>query len=70
MSFIDNSLIQTLYGMKNDIVHKLRMQTNNLFTFAKATPLVHFSKKTKEAKPVSDATRSNFDLRSKITTKL
>jgi len=45
------------------------MNANNLFTFAKATPLVNISKH-RRAEPVSDATRSDFDMRSKIMSAL
>ena len=45
-----------------------------MFTFAKATPLVNLSSnkngREKIATPVSDATRSNFDMRSRMQTNL
>ena len=71
---MDNSMIQALINLKNFILQKLRLNANNLFTFAKATPLVNLSSskngREKIATPVSDATRSNFDMRSRMQTNL
>ena len=61
-------MIQTLIQMKNLVLQKLRINANNLFTFAKATPLVNLTKSGPV--PVSDATRSDFDMRTKIKNKL
>ena len=57
----DNKLMPALISMKNLILHKMRLNANNLLTFAKATPLVHLTQK--EVFPVSDATRSDFNMR-------
>ena len=46
----------------------MRLNANNLFTFAKATPLVNMTKKGAIA--VSDATRSDFDMRWRILNEL
>ena len=40
---LDDKLTPTLINMKNLILHKMRLNANNLLTFAKATPLVHIT---------------------------
>ena len=62
-------MIQTLIQMQNQVLHKMQINANNLFTFAKATPLVNKITE-KEVESVSDATRYQFDMRSKIVDKL
>ena len=43
------------------ILHKMRLNANNLFTFAKAFPLVH--KKRNEVVPVDETKRCDFNMR-------
>lgn len=55
--------------MQNLVLQKMRLNANNLFTFAKATPLVNLTR-AKGPESVSDATRSDFDMRNKMVNKL
>lgn len=43
---------------------KFRLNVNNLLTFAKATPLV--DKNSTGIFPISDATRSDFDMKTRM----
>ena len=65
----DNQMIQALINMKNLILIRMRSNANNLFTFAKATPLVNLRSK-KDPLPVSDATRSDFNMRDRMLQEL
>ena len=60
----DNTMIQNLINLKNVILQRIRLNFNNLLTFAKATPLVFIQKK--KPIPVSDETRSDFNMRMKM----
>ena len=64
----DNQMIQTLIQMKNLVLQKRSVNANILFAFATATPLVNLTKNG--ATPVSDATRSDFDMRSRMISEL
>lgn len=50
--------------LKDEIMHEFRASSNNLFTFAKAFPLVY--EENEAIKPIDDVCRSKFELRSKI----
>ena len=62
-------MIQTLIQMQNLVLQKMRINANNLLTFAKATPLVNMTKE-RGAESVSDETRSDFDMRNSMVNKL
>ena len=38
---LDDNITPTLINMKNLILHKMRLNANNLLIFARASPLVH-----------------------------
>ena len=51
-----------LIDLRDQVLHKMRLNANNLFTFAKANPLVHLTK-TGTTVPVRDAARCDFNIR-------
>ena len=57
----DSHILQTVIELSNTILHKMRLNYNNLFTFAKARPLVHV--KRSEIVPVDESTSVDFNVR-------
>ena len=60
----DRNLMSECIQVKNAITHKMRSTSNNLFTFAKAFPLVTVGEQGPQN--IGEITRSTFDLASKI----
>ena len=62
----DNKMIQSLINMKNLILQKMRMSSNNLLTFARAHPMVYLSKK-EGVKPCNNDTKScDFNMKGHV----
>jgi len=60
------SMINRIKEKKNAIHNKMLEGSNNLFTFAKAFPVVEQDERG-EVSPIGDYNRSKFDLATKVT---
>ena len=66
----DNKMIQSLINMKNLILQKMRLSSNNLLTFARAHPMVYLSKK-EGVKPCNNDTKScDFNMKGHVLQRL
>ena len=64
----DSELMQTVTNLKNRLLHRIRLNANNVLTFAKASPMVQIV--DGEAVPIATDTRNDFDLRKEVLGKL
>ena len=60
----DRNLLSEMTTLKNSILDMKKKKSNNLFTFAKAWPLVQQT--PQGAKVIKEITRSTFDMQTKI----
>lgn len=63
---VDDNMVENIKTIKNKILNEMRFYSHNLFTFAKAWPLVEKDPTTGEVRSIGEFPTSRFDFAPKI----